>query len=98
MAVIDYYEGEFELLNIAAGMTTAITGTVKELDNGYSIEYPSGIGSIIIMPQAEEKVFNGSFDRVMLKKAVSSGEPLRYYVGLSDKGIEYLLEELDKIL
>jgi hypothetical protein len=35
---------------------------------------------------------------VFVTKGVTSNEPLRYYVGLSDKGMDYLLEELDKIL
>ena len=98
MAVIDYYEGPFELLNVAAGVSTAHEGKVEELENGYAIEYPNGITSIIIMPEMEEKTYNETSGSVFVTKNVVPDEPLRYYVGLSDKGKEYLLEELDKIL
>lgn len=98
MKVIDYYDGMFELLNIAAVMSYANVGTIKELENGYAIEYPFGVTTIIIMPNAQEKFKVDSMGSVFVRKAVSSGEPLRYYVGISDKGVDYLLEELNKIL
>jgi hypothetical protein len=98
MAVIDYYTGAFELLNVAAGINSAGTGTVSELEKGYAVEYPNGVTAIIIMPLLEEKKFNEEIGCVFVSKGVTSDEPLRYYVGLSDKGKEYLLEELDKIL
>lgn len=105
MTVIDYYSGQFDLLNIAAGMTTAYNGSATKLDNGYKVEYftgnenvPQGISSIIVMPGVEELSTNETFGTVLLKKAVTSNEPLRYYVGVSDKGADYLLDELNKIL
>ena len=98
MEVIDFYEGAFEMLNVAAGVTTAGKGTVEELGNGYAIEYPNGATSIIIMPEMEEKNYNEDLSSVFVTKGVVPDEPLRYYVGISDKGKEYLLEELDKIL
>ena len=98
MEVIDYYVGAFELLNVAAGVTTVQDCMVEEIENGYSIEYPNGVTSIIVMPQMEEKSFNKIRGSVFVTKEVTPDEPLRYYVGLSDKGKEYLLEELDKIL
>jgi len=98
MAVIDYYTGAFELLNVAAGINTSGTDMVTELEKGYAIEYPNGVTAIIIMPLLEEKIFNEEIGSVFVSKGITSDEPLRYYVGLSDKGKEYLLEELDKIL
>lgn len=98
LSVIDYYTGLFELLNIAAGMTTAFAGTVTEIENGYTIDYPYGVASIIVMPDAEEKYVDETFGTTLLKKGVTSNEALHYYIGLSDKGEAYLLEELDKIL
>lgn len=105
MTVIDYYSGQFELLNIAAGMTTAYEGKVEKLDNGYSIRYftgneyiPEGISSIIVMPGVEELSTNETFGTVLLKKGVVNNEPLRYYVGISSKGVDFLLDELNKIL
>ena len=98
LSVIDYYSGMFELLNIAAGMTTAYVGEIKKIENGFVVEYPYGITSVIVMPNAEEQLVNDTFGTVLLKKPVINNEPLRYYVGLSDKGEEYLLEELNKIL
>ena len=98
MAVIDYYVGAFELLNVAAGVTTVQDCMVEELENGYVIEYPNGVTSIIVMPHMEEKSLNDTLGSVFVTKGVTSDQPLRYYVGLSDKGKEYLLEELDKIL
>ena len=98
MSVIDYYTGAFELLNVAAGINTSGTDMVTELEKGYAIEYPNGVTAIIIMPLLEEKIFNEEIGSVFVSKGITSDEPLRYYVGLSDKGKEYLLEELDKIL
>ena len=98
MAVIDYYSGSFDLLNVAAGLTSAHVGTVKELERGYSIDYPNGITAIIIMPGMEQKRFNEFQGRVFVSKGVTSDEPLHYYIGISDKGKDYLLEELAKIL
>ena len=98
MEVIDYYEGAFEMLNVAAGVTTAGLGTVCELEKGFAIEYPNGVTSVIIMPDTEEINYNEALGSVFVTKEIVPDEPLRYYVGLSDKGKEYLLEELDKIL
>lgn len=99
ISVIDFYDGSFELLNIAAGMTTAFEGKVKEITDGYSIQYLNhGITGIIVMPHAEQKTINETLGTVLLKKGVSGKEPLRYYIGISDKGEDYLLEELAKIL
>ena len=98
MEIIDYYEGVFEMLNVAAGVATVQDCMVEVLENGYAIEYPNGVTSIIIMPETEEKNYNECSGSVFVTKGVVSDEPLRYYVGLSDKGKEYLLEELDKIL
>ena len=98
MSVIDYYEGMFELLNIAAGLTTAFTGTVNEIENGFVIEYPYGITAVIVMPQAQQRDTDDFLGYAVLKKGVSSGEPLRYYVGISDKGADYIIEEIAKIL
>lgn len=98
MAVIDYYVGAFELLNVAAGVATVQDCMIEEIENGYAIEYPNGVTSIIVMPQMEQKSFNETRGSVFVTKEVTPDEPLRYYVGLSDKGKEYLLEELDKIL
>ena len=105
LSVIDYYTGLFELLNIAAGMYTAYTGTVTDIENGYAVEYfnetgqePFSVSSVIVMPDTEEKTTNETFGTVLLKKGVTSNEALRYYIGISDKGVDYLLDELDKIL
>ena len=97
MKVIDYYTGAFELLNVAAGVTLAGAGTVHEIDNGFSIRYPSGITALICMPDADECFVRDSLGTVLVRKAVRSDEPLRYYVGLSDKGESYLLEQLDNL-
>lgn len=98
MEVIDYYTGAFDLLNVAAGINTAGSTAVNELEKGYAIEYPNGVTAIVIMPLLEEKILNEESGSVFVSKGVTNDEPLRYYVGLSDKGKEYLLEELDKIL
>lgn len=98
MKVIDYYEGSFDLLNVAAGLTDAGAGKVSEIVKGYAIEYPNSVTAIIIMPDLEEKKYNDVLGSVFVTKGVTSDEPLRYYIGISDKGVNYLLEELDKIL
>lgn len=98
MAVIDYYEGRFELLNIAAGLTFGNAKKIEELENGFAVEYHNGMTAVLVMPTANEKTINRSLGSVFTKKSVESGEPLRYYVGISDKGKEFLLEELTRIL
>lgn len=98
LSVIDYYTGTFKMLNIAAGMTTSGNGTVQDTDKGYTIQYPTGITSMIIMPDADELTVDETFKTVLLKKAVTNDEPVRYYIGLSDKGMDYLLDELAKFL
>lgn len=98
MSIIDYYGGIFELLNVAAGLNTTDADTVKELEKGYAIEYSNGVTAILIMPEMEKKNNKPLMNSVFVTKGVTSNEPLRYYVGLSDKGVDYLLEELDKIL
>ena len=97
MKVIDYYTGEFDFLNVAAGLTLANAGTAHEIDNGFSVSYPSGITAIIVMPDADERLVRDSLGTVLVRKAVRSDEPLRYYIGLSDKGESYLLEQLDNL-
>ena len=99
MEVYDYYEGNFELLNVAAGLTTALVGKITEIDKGFSIYYPPyDVTSVIIMPDANGTVVNESFGEAMLTKEVVSGQPIHYFVGISDKGLDYLLEELTKIM
>lgn len=98
MSVIDYYDGIFELLNVAAGLNTTDADNVKELDKGYAVEYSNGVTAILIMPEMEKKNNKPLMNSVFVTKGVTSNEPLRYYIGLSDKGVDYLLEELDKIL
>ena len=98
LKIIDYYTGNFELLNVATGMTTASVGTVKEIKNGFSIDYPYGVTSVIVMPDSQEQSVNQGLGTVLLKKEVVNNEPRRYYIGISDKGETYLLDELDKIL
>ena len=99
MSVIDYYTGHFDLLNVAAGLTTATEGEVSKIENGFVIEYPTyGITAVIVMPGAEQASTDETSGYAFVKKAVADNEPLRYYVGLSDKGKEYLLDELTKIL
>ena len=98
MSVIDYYEGIFELLNIAAGLTASDADTVQELEKGYAIEYSNGVTAILIMPEMEKKNNSPLVNSVFVSKGVTNNEPLRYYLGISDKGVDYLLEELDKIL
>ena len=95
MEVIDYYTGSFELLNVAAGINAG-KATVFSMDNAQIIKYPDGLTAILFMPDSDDKpVLYGS---AFMTKEVKSDEPLRYYIGLSDKGADYLLEELDKIL
>lgn len=98
MAVTDYYTGEFDLLNIAAELSTAHVGTVRELDKGYAVEYPNGVTAILIMPELEQKRYKDIQGRAFVSKGIECDEPLHYYVGISDKGEDYLLDELDKIL
>lgn len=98
MSVIDYYTGKFDTLNVVAGLTTAGVGEVKELKNGFSIEYPYGVTAVIIMPQADEKIIDNDFKQAVTGRKVTDNEPLRYYVGISDKGEEYLLEKIANIL
>ena len=98
LSVIDYYTGTFQKLNIAAGMTTSGNATVQNTEKGYTIQYPTGITSLIVMPDADELTVDETFKTVLLKKAVTNDEPVRYYIGISDKGMDYLLEELAKFL
>lgn len=98
LSVIDYYTGTFRKLNIAAGMTTSGNATVSDTDKGYTIQYQSGISSLIVMPDADELQVDETLKTVLLKKAVTNDEPVRYYIGLSDKGMDYLLEQLAEIL
>ena len=98
MAVIDYYAGDFELLNVAAGLTTADTGKIREIDNGYAVEYPDGITGIIVMPEADEKTNSRMTGNVMLRKGVGQEQVLRYYAGLSGQGLDYLLDKLAEVL
>ena len=98
MAVIDYYAGEFELLNVAAGLATADNGKVTGIDNGYAVEYPDGITGIIVMPEADEKTHSRMTGNVMLRKGIGQEQILRYYVGLSGQGLDYLLDKLAEIL
>lgn len=98
MSVIDYYKGSFEMLNVAAGLSSSDAVSVNRLEKGYSVEYSNGVTGIIIMPDLEEMRNNEAMSSVFVTKGVSFDEPLRYYVGLSDKGLGFLLEELDKIL
>ncbi len=98
MNVIDYYTGAFDLLNVAAEISAAKAGTVKELEKGYLVEYSNGVTAIIIMPDMQEKRYDEYDGRIFVSQGVQSDEPLNYYVGISDKGQDYLLEELTKIM
>ena len=98
MYVIDYYTGAFDLLNVAAEISAAKAGTVKELEKGYLVEYSNGVTAIIFMPDMQAKQYDKSNGRIFVSKGVQSDEPLNYYVGISDKGQDYLLEELAKIM
>lgn len=95
MEVIDYYNGLFELLNVAAGALCA-DADVTWTDDKYVITYPDGLTAILYMPDQENNTM--LFGSALVSKGITPDEPLRYYVGFSDKGAEYLLEELDKIL
>lgn len=95
MEVIDYYNGLFELLNVAAGALCA-DADVTWTDDKYVITYPDGLTAILYMPDQENNTM--LYGSALVSKGVTPDEPLRYYVGFSDKGAEYLLEELDKIL
>lgn len=98
MSVIDYYTGQFDTLNVVAGLTTAGVGEVREIKNGYSIEYPYGVTAVIVMPLSDEKTVDDNYMQVLTGKKVTDNEPLRYYIGISDKGEEYLLEKIANIL
>jgi predicted small secreted protein len=99
MEVYDYYQGLFDLLNVAAGLTTAQNGAVRPLENGVAVEYPQkGVTAVVIMPKEGGCTVHKTESDVMLTKEVVSGEPIHYYVGISDKGLDYLLEELAKIM
>ena len=98
MYVIDYYTGAFDLLNVAAEISAAKAGTVKELEKGFLVEYSNGVTAIIIMPEMQEKLYDESEGRIFVSRGVKCDEPLSYYVGISDKGQDYLLEELAKIM
>ncbi len=98
MAVIDYYKGDFDLLNVAAGIETEGSETIQELENGYAITYRDGQTALIIMPDAEEKKRYEAMGSVFVTKGITSDEPLRYFIGLSDRGMDYLLERLSEIL
>jgi len=98
MAVIDYYEGDFELLNVAAGLTSYGALDISETENGYILTYPDSITGIIVMPDADERTKNRELDNVLLRKGIENGQIMHYYVGLSDQGMDYLLEKLAEIL
>ena len=97
MKVMDYYNGEFEILNIAAGMPIGYNGTVSEIENGYAVKYIDNITAIIIMPDAEHRITDRGTGNVFLKKEVTPNQPLCYYIGISDKGVDYLVDEYLKI-
>lgn len=98
MAVIDYYDGEFELLNVAAGLTSACALEISGTENGYILTYPDNITGIIVMPDADEITREREPDNVLLRKEIENGQVIHYYVGLSDRGKDYLLEKLAEIL
>ena len=50
------------------------------------------------MPQSDEKTVDDTFMQVLTGKKVTDNEPLRYYICISDKGEEYLLEKIANIL
>lgn len=95
MEVIDYYNGLFELLNVAAGIIYT-DATAVWMDNKYVMTYPNGLTAILYMPNQDSNATQ--YGSALVSKGITPDEPLRYYVGFSDKGAEYLLEELDKIL
>lgn len=98
MAVIDYYNGDFDLLNVAAGIKTEGMETLSELEKGYAVTYRDNVTAIIIMPDLEEKRYNEASGSVFVSKGITADEPLRYYIGLSDRGTDYLLDKLSEIL
>ena len=97
MKVIDYYNGDFDILNIAAGIPIGYKGSVSEIDNGYAVKYIDNITAIIIMPDVEHRITDRGSGNVFLKKEVTVNQPLYYYVGISDKGADYLIDEYLKI-
>lgn len=97
MSVIDYYKGEFELINVAAGLTTCMTGTISELENGYAVEYPNGVTAIIVAADSVKKSNSSLYHNGLLQKQLANDEPFRYWVGISGRGRDYLLEELAKL-
>lgn len=97
MKVMDFYDGEFDILNIAAGMPIGYKGTVSEIENGYAVKYIDSITAIIIMPDVEHKITDRGSGNVFLKKEVTANQPLCYYIGISDKGVDYLVDEYLKI-
>lgn len=97
MAVIDYYEGGYELLNVAAGIALGKEDNIAEIEDGYSINYSNGMTGIIIMPDADGKQINSINGNAILKKGIEQEQILRYYIGLSNKGSDYLLERFDEL-
>ena len=97
MDVIDMYTGDYELLNIAAALAILPDSRITPIENGFSIDYSDGITAVIIMPGADQKS-SDTGNQVILKKSVATRKTLRYLVGISDKGKEFLIEELTKIL
>ncbi|MBP5347816.1 MAG: DUF4861 family protein [Bacteroidaceae bacterium] len=98
MKVIDYYIGDFDLLNVSAGLPIGYNGSVSKIENGYSILYNNGISAIIIMPEVENMTVDKGSGNVFLKKQIMPNQPLYYYVGLSEQGTDFLLEQLAKIM
>lgn len=96
--VIDFYSGDFDLLNVSAGMPIGYNGSVSETDNGYIIKYSNGVTAVIVMPNVEQMVVEKGSGNVFLKKEIAADEPLYYYIGFSDQGSDYLLEQLAKIM
>ena len=96
--VIDFYSGDFDLLNVSAGLPIGYNGFVSKIDNGYTIKYNNGVTAIIVMPNVEQAVMERGSGNVFLKKEIAADEPLYYYVGFSDQGSDYLLEQLAKIM
>ena len=95
--VIDYYNGQFDILNIAAGIPVGYKGSVSEIENGYAVKYIDSITAIIIMPDVEHRITDRGSGNVFLKKEVTANQPLYYYIGISDKGADYLIDEYLKI-
>lgn len=94
MKVIDYYNGPFEKLNIAVGISEDKALSKMVNDHSMICADSNGYTTLVAMPESSSKAESRN-GYLLMQHEVTAGEPLYYYIGVSGTGPDSFLDILD---